>query len=226
MARFPDSPAPQGNASTPYNFRLSRPLARDGPSWAQKTRVLTRFELLQVELTYAALSQSQVQVLRDFWRTVRGGNDFFTFADFNGFVKNGQPDEQGIEWTDLYVATGDATVQEWTLPTYALRVAVNTDTPPHVTSPIIKVAGTALTALTLSPDESGADGYIEKGGGTDSLDLLHLASAPATSAIVTLTGICRRAMRKARFAGDELPLALRNPANYAGGTLTVIEQVA
>lgn len=223
MARYPDSPAPQGNSSTPYPFRLIRPLARGGLAWVQKTRALTRGDIFTADLTYNALSWTQVKTLFDFWQTVGGGLGTFSFADFNGYVY-GNSTGPGIPWTNLFVAKGDATAHAWTLPTYILQVTYNLQG--MITDPVVKVSGTALTALTLHPNTTGFDGYIQQGGGVDGFDYIHLASAPAADAIVTISGTCRRGLRLARFASDEFPFQTRNPANYASGTISVIEQVA
>jgi hypothetical protein len=220
--RYPDDPAPQGNSSTPYPFEIARPLARGGPSWAQKTRALTRGDLFSTTLTYNALSWTQVKTLFDFWTAVGGGLGTFTFADFNGYVK-GNSTGPGIAWKNLYVGKGDGATQAWTLPTFILQCHTTGGLIDNVT---VKVAGVAKPNLTLNGDHSGTDGYIVQGGGTDGLDLLHLASAPVSSAIITIDGSCRRAIRLARFAADSFPFQTRNPANYQSGSIQIIEQVA
>jgi hypothetical protein len=220
MARYPDSPAPQGNASTPYPFKLMRPLARGGPDWAQRTRALTRGDLFRADLTYNALSWAQVQTLYAFWTAHINGT--FSFADFNGYVY-GVSDGPGVAWTDLFVAKGDGLTQTWTLPTYVLQCNVAGGLIGDVT---VKVNGTAKPNLTLHPDTSGSDGYIQQGAGVDGFDFLSLASAPAASAIVTISGTCRRGIRTARFLTDEFPLNLRNPANFASGTISIMEQIS
>ena len=229
MARYPDSPAPQGSSSTPYPFKLQRPLVRGGPAWAQKTRALTRGDLLSVDLTYNALSWAQVKILHAFWSAVGGGLGTFSFADFNGFVY-GNSTGPGVPWTNLFVAKGDAVAQAWTLPTFILQCPVVggyiDSNSAHAGYVAVKVSGTLKPNITLHPDVSGSDGYIRQSSGTDGFDYLHLAAVPAANAIVTIDGTCRRGMRTARFTNDEFPFNLRNPANYASGVVSIMEQVA
>ena len=224
MARYPDSPAPQGTGPQPWPWKLTRPLARGGPSWAQRTRALTPFDLWVVDLTYVALSWTNVKILIDFWQLMGGGNGTFTFADFNGYEK-GNSSGPGVPWTGLYVGKGTGAQTDWDLPTFILQTTLNSDTPPHLTDPVVKVAGVTKAALTLYPTTTGADGYVRVGGGTDGLDKIHFASAPASSALITIDATCRRAMRVAKFSTDEFPFQTRNPANLQGGVVTIVEQV-
>ena len=221
MARYPDSPAPQGNSSQPWPWKLTRPLARGGPSWAQRTRALTPFDLWIVDLTYVALAWADAKTLIDFWQLMGGGNGTFTFADFNGYVK-GNSTGPGVPWTGLYVGKGTGAQTTWDLPTFILQTHV---TASYLDSPVVWVGGVAKTHLTLHPDDSGSDGYVTVGGGTDGLDKIHFASAPASSALITIDATCRRAMRAAKFSTDEFPFATRNPANLQGGVVTIVEQV-
>lgn len=230
MARYPDDPAPQGNSSTPYPFKIQRPLARGGPTWAQKTRALTRGDLFLTDLTYVALSLAQVKTLLDFWNSVGGGNGTFSFADFNGYVK-GDSAGPGIAWSNLFVAKGDAVAQAWTLPTFILQCPLVGSGPilidsnsAHADYVAVKVAGTLKPNITLHPDDTGSDGYIRQGYGTDGFDYLHLAAVPAANAIVTIDGTCRRGVRLARFTIDEFPFNVKNPANYSGGVISIAEQ--
>ncbi len=222
MARYPDQPAPQGNSQTPYPFKPQRPLARSGPLWAQKTRTLTRFNVLSVDLVYNALTWTQVKTLYDFWQSVGDGAGSFSFADFNGYVAGAQSTVQGVPWSNLFVAKGDGATKDWTLPTYMLQCHETAGLIDNVT---VKVAGT-VRILSLYPNIAGPDGYVWQGHGLDGLDALHLTAAPVSDALVTVGGVCRRAARIARFAQDEFPFATRNPSNLQGGTITVLEQAA
>ncbi len=221
MARYPDDPAPQGTGPAPFPFSLERPLARGGPTWAQKTRALTRCDLYSADLTYVALSWTQVKVILDFWNSVGGGNGTFSFADFGGYER-GNATGPGVAWSGLYIAKADGILQAWTLPTYILQCHTTGGLIDNVT---VRVAGTAKPNLTLYPDTSGSDGYIRKGYGADGFDWLHLAAVPSASAILDMDGTCRRGVRNARIMTDKFPFKIANPANYQGGVISIGEQV-
>jgi hypothetical protein len=221
MARYPDDPAPQGNPSVPYPFTPEWPIVSGGPSWAQKTRALTRGDLLSTDLSYAGLSWAQVMILYSFWKSVGGANGTFSFADFNGFEK-GNSAGPGVPWQKLFIAKGDGIAQAWTLPTFILQCHV---TDGLIDNVVVRVAGVAKPNLSLHPDTGGTDGYIQQGAGTDGFDYLHLAAVPAASAILDMDGTCRRGARIARITTTKFPFSLRNPANYQGGVISIMEQV-
>ena len=215
--RFPDSPSPQ----FPYKWVTSNPSARSGNPWALKVRNLTHIPLHQVTLTYNALSFAQVQTLRSFFDAVGGSRDTFAFADFNGYSVNA-PTIPTTLWTDLPIGLGDAATTVWTLPTYLLQQSWTIED--VVYTPTVKVAGVTKN-ISWHPDDSGPDGYIVSGGDADGLDTIHFASAPANGAFLTITGVCRRAMRKARFSADEFPFSTTMPWNLQGGSVDIVEQI-
>jgi hypothetical protein len=205
MARFPDSPGPQ----TPFSWRLSLPMARGGNAWTQRTRALTRGPLYSCELTYRALSWTDVQALLAFWTEHQNG--IFTFVDFNGYSKGGT--SPGVAWPDLYVGKGDGSELSFNLPTFGLKASP---------APVLKVAG---TTKSVGIESGGTDANILLGDGTDGVDLLvfEAGHAPAANAIVTISATCRRALPQARFGSDDFPFGTTNPNALQGGTLQILE---
>ena len=222
MARFPDSPAPQGGSQKPYPFAIDRPTVGGGPRWALRTMALTRGELFSADLSYVALTWTKVQTLLAFWNSVGGPNGTFSFADFNGFEYGASP-SPGVDWTDLYVGKGTGVQKVWTLPTFELKQFAAIED--QMVPPTVKVGGATLSDITWMPDDSGTDGYITSGGGTDGFDKITFDSAPAAAALITISGRCRRGVRVARFASEKFPFNVVNPFNYQGGVLSIVEQV-
>lgn len=205
MARYPDSPGPQ----TPFAWRLSLPMARGGTPWAQRTRALTRGPLFSCELSYRALSWTDVQALLAFWTAWQNG--IFTFADFNGYQTPGT--SPGVAWPDLYVGKGDGATLSFNLPTFDLKASP---------APVVKVAG---VTKDVGIETGGTDANIHLGDGTDGVDLLvfETGHAPAANALVTITGTCRRALPQARFGNDDFPFSTTNPRVLQGGTIQILE---
>lgn len=209
MARFPDDPAP----TTPYAWRVSLPLARGGPGWAQRTRQLVRSPLHSVDLAYRSISWDQVQTLFAFWQAHVNGT--FAFADFNGFVKGGNP-SPGVEWVGLYVGKGTGSLATWTLPTFEIAASP---------APIIYVGGVVKTCPIATSEPGSGDGWIHVGAGDNGLDKLLFRSGhePAEDAILQTTATCRRALPSARFGTDDFPFQVMNPRVISAGTLQILE---
>jgi hypothetical protein len=172
-------------------------------------RGLTRFRLGEVDLMYQWESWADVQIIADFFESVRGGAARFTFVDRNGI------DEGGRAWAKLFVAQGDGAEDgPWDLPTYALVASP---------APIVYEDGVAKTTTWDTTTPAAGTYGIKAGTGTDGLDRLYAGTAPAAAVIVTISGTCRRAFRKALFLDEKNPFAWATPDNYSCGPVTIIE---
>jgi len=212
VARYPDDPRPV----SPYNFRPNRPFVAGGPEWAQQTRPLTSFSLMEAEFGYRGKSFTDAMTLHNFWESVDGPSGRFTFVDFNGVGLPGASTHPGVPWVSLFVFKGDGVEDTWDLPTYALAASP---------APIVYENGVAKTsAITLagSPDVT-KDYNIVLAAGTDDVDRLIATATPASPIIGTISGTCRRALRRARFLNAKNPFTLNVPANYYQGPVTILE---
>jgi len=206
MSKYPDDPPPKA----PFSFRSNRPLVSGGPEWAPQDRALTRFGLGEADLFYEGNPWSEIKTLYDFYESVGGASGRFTFVDFNA------PDSGGQAWADLFVAKGDGAEDTWDLPTYALVASP---------APVIKESGTTKTSAVTpagSPDVT-KDYNIVLGTGTDGVDLLIATAAPASPIIVTISGTCRRAFRRAKFTNAKNPFVYDVPDFFSAGPVTIIE---
>lgn len=210
MARYPDSPVPQA----PYPFRSHWPAVEGGPPWAPQTRGLTRFGLLEVDLSYACLADAdyatEMKALYDFFESVRGSAGRFTFADFRGW------DIGGIPWS-LFVAKGTGTLATWDLPTFALVASP---------APVVYENGVAKTTsvwVSGSTTPSAGEYMIVKATGTDGVDTLNAGTAPASTVILTVDATCRRAMRRAKFTNVKNPFTWDPPEMSTAGPVTIVE---
>jgi hypothetical protein len=61
------------------------------------------------------------------------------------------------------------------------------------------------------------------GNGTDGVDSLLAGTAPASGHIITISGMCRRAFRRARFGNAKNPYVYNVPNNFEGGSVTILE---
>lgn len=210
MAKFPDLPRPNSG----YIFRSNWPTVGGGPEWAPQNRALTMFGLAEADLAYTAKTWAQIQVLYNFFESVNGSAGRFTFVDFNGIGPIGQPDP-GVAWNHLFVAKGDGVTVTWDLPTFGMK---------NDTEPVVYENGVAKTStVILDTPDTGVDYNIVVGTGTDGVDQLIAIAATAADVIITIDGICRRAMRRAKFTTVKCPFVLQVPANYQAGTLSVVE---
>lgn len=213
MGRYPDDPRP----SNSYPFRPNRPFVAGGPEWAQQTRALTRFSLFEAELSYRGKSFAQLMTLHNFWESVDGAAGRFTFVDFNGIRLPGGATDPGVAWSGLFVAKGDGAATTWNLPTFGLKADP---------APVVYENGEAMstTYYTGGDVAIGPGGYLVlPGTGTDGVDSLLAGTPPAASVIVTISGTCRRAFRRARFIVAKNPFVLNVPANYYIGPVTIVE---
>lgn len=64
---------------------------------------------------------------------------------------------------------------------------------------------------------------VKAGTGTDGLDSLYAGTAPGNGVIVTVSAMCRRAMRSARFVNAKRGFVYGVPENYQGDVVTIAE---
>lgn len=277
MSLYPQIPRP----AAPYPFRINRPAIAGGSEWVMQSRALTRFDLLECDLTYRAKTWAQIQVIHAFFNSVRGAAGRFTFIDFNGVGVIGGTDP-GVPWKDLFVRQGDGTgTGPWDLPTYAIKqsmttvtgtvtagagvvvtpasmsgivlgctlTAVNADGTNGEEVTVTAVSTTTFTATFASNKAAnwlinaplvyengvakttkwnnnapGAGNYgIKVGVGTDGVDGLYAGTSTADGVIVTISAMCRRAMRRARFVAPKAVYTYNVPGNLAIESFTIAE---
>lgn len=178
MSRYPDLPRP----NTGYAFRSNWPTVIGGPEWAPQARSLTRFNLLEADLSYRAKTWAQIKVLHDFFESVNGAAGRFTFVDFNGIGRIGGADP-GVEWSSLYVAKADGLALAWDSPTFGTVAGFTTIEDMAYDTPLVFENGVQqqcdIYTTTWDPTKPY---HLKVGGGTDGVDLLTADGARTTVA--------------------------------------------
>jgi hypothetical protein len=142
--RYPDIPRP----AAPYPYRNNRPFVAGGSEWVMQARGLTRFPLLECDLTYRAKTWAQLSILQAFFDSVNGAAGRFTFVDFNGIGPIGGTDP-GVPWRGLYVTQGDGVTTSWDLPTYAIKEYMAQSTTPVVGAGAATVFGIPMDGIIV-----------------------------------------------------------------------------
>jgi hypothetical protein len=92
-----------------------------------------------------------------------------------------------------------------------------------VNAPLVYENGVAKTTLwnTTSP---GAGNYgIKLGTGTDGIDSLYAGTSTPSGVIVTISAMCRRVARRARFVAAKRAYAYNVPSNLSVESFTIAE---
>lgn len=174
MAAFPDTVMPRRGSRWGDTYRTLRGFESDN---GIEVRVASRvFPLWSASLDYPLRPRTEYAEHIQFFRTVRGSLTSFTYWHPEG------AETGGVLWEDLYVATLDGSDATWDLP--------------------FKGGATGYTIVkNVTTLADPGDYSITASGGTDSRDLLTLASAGSAGDVIWATATGRRAIN-VRFASD------------------------
>jgi hypothetical protein len=117
----------------------------------------------------------------------------------------------------------EVTASACTATTFTATFTINKTAGWYINAPLVFENGVAKQTV-IAPGLPGSEPYsIKIGLGTDGVDALYAFAAPGNGIIVTVSGMCRRAMRRARFANGKRGFVYNVPENYQGDVITIAE---